>query len=134
MTLHGPSSWKWSRRSEQNPEGPGDQMLTGCPLTKSRLGPDPWGRVEPQVGLCGLSTGSEFREGRQADGQASPTPRSSWFPGLFCFFFSFFFSFPHNFILFCKLFLSPEVPKPKLLRLLILQDAVPKASSLRGPS
>ena len=132
MTLHGPSSWKWSRRSEQNPEGPGDQMLMGCPLTKSRLGPDPWGRAELQVGLCGLSTGSEFREGRQADGQASPTPGVLVVPRP-VFFFSFF-SFPHNFILFCKLFLSPEVPKPKLLRLLNLQDAVPKASSLRGPS
>ena len=44
------------------------------------------------------------------------------------------FVFFHNFIPFCKLFLLPEIPKPRLLGLLILQDPVQKASPLWSPS
>lgn len=65
--------------------------------------------------------------GQQSVWLTLPTPKSSWLLVLYCL---------HpapNFILFCKLFLLPEIPKPKLLWLLILQDSIQKASFLGSP-
>lgn len=57
-------------------------------------------------------------------GWTLPTAKSSWLLVLHC--------LPPvpNFIL---LFLLPEIPKPKLLWLLILQDPIQQASSLGSP-